>query len=190
LVQTRRLGQLIERLFDVGRIQSGHLDLLADDVDLVAVAREAVQAAEVMPGAPAITFTGERRLIRVRGDEARLGQVLLNLLTNAIEHAPHSSSIDVTVRRAGRTAEVEVRDHGDGIPADSLSNLFQAYARLGHGRRAGLGLGLYVAREIMIAHGGEIDVRSEPGEGTAVTVRLPLTTASARDRRETTPGPT
>ena len=190
LAQTRRLGQLIERLYDVGRIQSGHLDLLVEAVDLVAVVREAVEAAEVMAGAPAIDFSGERRLIRIRGDAARLGQVFLNLLTNAIEHAPRSSSINVAVRRAGGMAEVEVRDHGDGIPVDGLPRLFEAYARLGHGRRAGLGLGLYVAREIVKAHGGEIDVWSKPGEGTAVTVRLPLTTASARDRRKTTPGST
>jgi two-component system, chemotaxis family, CheB/CheR fusion protein len=185
LAQTRRLGQLIERLFDVGRIQSGQLDLTVDVVDLVGVVREAVHAAEVISGTPEIRFTAARGPIRVRGDAARLGQVFLNLLTNAIEHAPSSTTVDVTVSRVGRDAQVEVRDYGDGIAADGLPKLFQAYARLGHGRRrSGLGLGLYVAREIVTAHGGRIELSSRPGEGTTITVHLPLGRASAGDRRK------
>jgi two-component system CheB/CheR fusion protein len=180
LLQADRLGQLVERLFDVSRIQSGQLELLMESVDLVAVAREAVQAAEVLTGAPPIQLSAANRSIRLMGDPGRLGEVLLNLLTNAIEHAPRTATIDVAVRKVGKTAEVEVRDHGDGIPADSLSGLFQAYARIGQGRRSGLGLGLYVAREIVTAHGGAIEVASVPGEGATLTVRLPLTTAGSR----------
>jgi signal transduction histidine kinase len=147
------------------------------------VARESVQAAQTLPGAPPIRFSAANRTVRVRADAGRLGQVLLNLLGNAIEHAPRSASIDVTVRRAGRTAELEVVDHGDGIPADRLPRLFEAYGRLGQSRRTGLGLGLYLAREIVTAHGGQIDVSSIPGEGVTVTVRLPLGRTSARGRR-------
>jgi two-component system CheB/CheR fusion protein len=184
LAQTTRLGQLTERLFDVGLIQSGQLDITDEPVNLVAVVREAVQAAEVMPGAPEIRVFGARRGMRVRGDAARLSQVVLNLLTNAIEHAPRSATIDVTVRRVGRHAEVEVRDYGDGISPDGLPKLFEAYARLGRGRRTGLGLGLYVAREIVTAHGGQIDASSQEGEGTTLRVRLPLRKATARAREK------
>jgi two-component system CheB/CheR fusion protein len=185
LAQTRRLGQLIERLFDVGRIQSGQLDLTVDVVDLVGVVREAVHAAEVISSTPEIRFTAARGPVRVRGDAARLGQVFLNLMSNAIEHAPSSTTVDVTVSRVGRNAQVKVRDYGDGIAADGLPKLFQAYARLGHGRRrSGLGLGLYVAREIVTAHGGRIELSSRPGEGTTITVELPLGTSSAGDRRK------
>jgi two-component system OmpR family sensor kinase len=180
LLQADRLGQLVERLFDVSRIQSGQLELLMEPVDLVAVAREAVEAARVLTGAPPIQFSPANRSIRLTGDPGRLGQVMLNLLTNAIEHAPRTATIDVAVRKVGRIAEVEVRDHGDGIPADSLSGLFQAYARIGQGRRSGLGLGLFVAREIVTAHGGSIDVASVPGTGTTITVRLPVSAGGSR----------
>jgi two-component system CheB/CheR fusion protein len=179
LVQARRLGQLVERLFDVSRIRSGQLELHLEPVDLVAVARESVQAAQTLPGAPPIRFSAVNRTVRVRADAGRLGQVLLNLLGNAIEHAPRSASIDVAVRRAGQTAEIEVRDHGDGIPPDRLPRLFEAYGRLGQSRRTGLGLGLYLAREIVTAHGGLIDISSVEGEGATVTVRLPLGRRSA-----------
>jgi len=183
LDQTRRLGQLIERLFDVSRIQSGRLELVTEPVDLVAVAREVVQAAQVLPGAPPIRFSPANRSLHIRGDAARLGQVLFNLMANAIEHAPRSATIDVAVRRMGPHAEVEVRDHGEGIPTDSLPTIFEPYGRLGQPRRrTGLGLGLYVAREIVIAHGGTIEVSSQAGEGTAVTVRLPLGQRPARHR--------
>jgi signal transduction histidine kinase len=109
--------------------------------------------------------------------------VLFNLMANAIEHAPGSATIDVAVRRIGPHAEVEVRDHGEGIPTDSLPTIFEPYGRLGQPRRrTGLGLGLYVAREIVIAHGGTIEVSSQAGEGTAVMVRLPLGQRPARVR--------
>jgi two-component system CheB/CheR fusion protein len=181
LAQTTRLGQLIERLFDVTRIQSGQLDLDLERVDLVGIVREATQTAQVMTGAPAIRFTTANRSIRVRGDAGRLGQVFLNLLMNAIEHAPRSATIDVSVQRTSRHAEVEVRDYGDGIPQDSIATLFEPYARLGHAhRRTGFGLGLFLAREIVTAHGGEIGVSSREGDGTAIVVRLPLRRSRAR----------
>jgi len=111
----------------------------------------------------------------------RLEQVLLNLLTNAFEHAPGSETIEVTVSASGGQAVVTVRDHGPGIAEKDSRTMFEAYTRLGHPHRAsGLGLGLYVAREIVTAHGGEIEVTSRVGQGTVMTVRLPL--ASQRGR--------
>ena len=76
--------------------------------------------------------------------------------------------------KSGATAVVEVRDHGQGIATELLPLLFQPYARLGHKGSGGLGLGLYLAREIVVAHGGTIEAESKVGEGTALTVRLPL----------------
>ena len=94
----------------------------------------------------------------------------------AIEHAP-TSPIDVSLSHSGSFAIVEVRDHGPGIAPNVLPQLFQPYTRLGHKRSAGLGLGLYLAREIVAAHGGTIDAASTLGEGTVITVRLPLSVA-------------
>jgi two-component system CheB/CheR fusion protein len=175
LAQTRRLGALIERLLDVSRIQTGQLELLLETVDLVAVARDAVEVAQVLPNAPPIRLSTQKGPVFVRADPSRLEQVLLNLLANAIEHAPGSTTIEVAVGRDGRNARLEVRDYGQGIPADTLSTVFEAYTRLGHSQRgAGLGLGLFLAREIVTAHGGEIHATSSAGEGTTMTVRLPL----------------
>ena len=175
LDQTQRLGTLIERLLDVSRIQTGQLELLVEIVDLAAVVRSAVDVAEVLPKAPPIRLTAGPRHIAVRGDPARLEQVFLNLLANAMDHAPGSETIEVTVKHVGGRAEVAVRDHGPGISNEDVRTMFDAYTRLGHPHRApGLGLGLYVAREIVTAHHGEIDATSEVGKGTVVTVRLPI----------------
>jgi signal transduction histidine kinase len=181
LAQTRRLASLIERLLDVSRIQSGQLELLLDVVDLGDVVRSVVDVAQVVPKAPPIHVTGGLRPVPVRADPGRLEQVFLNLLANATEHAPGSGPIEVTVGSTDGHAEVTVRDHGPGVAAEDLRTMFDAYTRLGNPHRApGLGLGLYVAREIVTAHGGEIEAASEVGDGTVMTVRLPLADRRAR----------
>ncbi len=111
----------------------------------------------------------------MRGDAGRLEQVFLNLLANATEHAPDSKTIEVTIGSSDGVAEVAVRDRGPGISADGIRTMFDAYTRLGDPHQTpGLGLGLYVAREIVTAHEGEIEARSRVGKGTVVTVRLPV----------------
>jgi two-component system CheB/CheR fusion protein len=178
VLQARRLSELVERLFDVSRIKTGQLEIVARSIDLATVVREATEIASVLPNAPTIDFASKPASLIIRGDAGRLEQVFLNLLANAIEHATGSGSIDVTVRRSGRFALVEVRDHGDGIPADDLTGLFEAYGRLGYPQRGtGLGLGLFVSREIVAAHGGSIKAASVVGVGTTFSVRLPAVPA-------------
>jgi signal transduction histidine kinase len=181
LTQTRRLATLIERLLDVSRIQSGQLELLLEVVDLAAVVRSAVEVAQVLPKAPPIAVTAGRKAVHLRADPDRLEQVFLNLFTNAMEHAPGSGAIEVTIKATDGRAEVVVRDRGPGVAAADLRTMFDAYTRLGQPHRApGLGLGLYVAREIVTAHGGEIEATSRIGKGTVMTVRLPLVTPRGR----------
>jgi signal transduction histidine kinase len=121
----------------------------------------------------------------LEGDASRLQQVFVNLLSNAVEHAA-SGTIDVTVGRDGSVAVVEVRDYGQGIDSDVIPSLFQPYTRLGQKPSAGLGLGLYLAREIVTAHGGTINAESTCGEGTVITVRLPLAKVPANGRTRPT----
>ena len=180
LAQTRKIGELIERLFDVSRIQAGRLELTTTSIDLVALVQDAVDVAETLPKAPPIRVAPNRWPIPVQADAGRLEQVFVNLLSNAVEHAPTSPTIDVTVRRSRSTAVVEVRDHGPGIAGEELPLLFQPYTRLGKKRSAGLGLGLYLAREIVLEHGGTIEAESTVSEGTVITVRLPLAQRKAR----------
>jgi two-component system CheB/CheR fusion protein len=188
LNQTRRLATLIERLLDVSRIQSGQLELMLETVDLATLVRSAVDVAQVLPKAPPIRLTVAPKPVRVRVDPGRLEQVFLNLLANAMDHAPGSATIDLTVGVSDGRAEVTVRDHGPGVKAKDIRTMFEAYTRLGHPHRGpGLGLGLYVAREIVTAHDGEIDAASRIGKGTVVTVRLPLASRRSRGRRTTTP---
>jgi two-component system, chemotaxis family, CheB/CheR fusion protein len=184
LTQTRRLATLIERLLDVSRIQSGQLELQLKVVDLAAVVRSAMEVAQVLPKAPPIRVTFDSDPVRVRADSGRLEQVFLNLLANAMEHAGGSESIEVTVKTSGHHAEIMVRDHGDGIAAEDIRKMFEPYTRLGHAHRSqGLGLGLYVAREIVTAHGGEIDAKSRIGKGTRMSVKLPLAGRRSRNDR-------
>ena len=174
LVQTRQIGELIERLFDVSRIQAGRLALVPTPIDLVAIVHDAVDVAGTLPNAPTIRVVPTRGPIRLQGDAVRLEQVFVNLLSNAVEHAPASPTIDVSVSKTGSVAIVEVRDYGPGIPSDALPLLFKPYARLGQKSSSGLGLGLYLAREIVTAHGGTISAESKLDEGTVIIVQLPL----------------
>jgi two-component system CheB/CheR fusion protein len=186
LAQTRQVGELIERLFDVSRIQAGRLELATAPIDLVTIVRRAVEGAETLPNAPTIRFSTTRGPITVKADAGRLEQVFVNLLSNAVEHAATSPTIDVALSRSGSVAVVEVRDHGPGIADNELPQLFQPYTRLGSKPSAGLGLGLYLAREIVTAHGGTIEAESTLGEGTVIIVRLPV--GKPRARRNPRPG--
>ena len=187
VAQNRSIGQLIDRLFDVSRIKAGRFELDKAPVDLDAILRRAVEVAEMLPKVPPIRLSPVGGPLPLEADAGRLEQVFGNILANAAEHAAASSTIDVSVHRSGSRAVVAIRDHGPGIEADMMPRLFQPYAQLGKKRSAGLGLGLYLAREIVTAHGGTIEAQSTVGEGTAITVELPL--VDARTRRATRRSP-
>ncbi|QSQ21847.1 PAS domain-containing sensor histidine kinase [Pyxidicoccus parkwayensis] len=110
-----------------------------------------------------------------RWDRHRLTQVVSNLVGNALQHSPEGTPVTVTTRADGAIAVLEVHNHGGPIPPDLRAHLFEPFRRGSHspGRR-GLGLGLYIAHEIVRAHGGGLTVHSEEEEGTTFTVRLPL----------------
>ena len=119
----------------------------------------------------------ERRAPIVEGDRMRLMQVVLNLLQNALTHAPESKRIEVRLSRASNRARIQVQDHGPGIAPDTQSELFTRFYQ-GHfsqqSRSGGLGLGLFIARQIVEQHAGTIGVQSALGEGATFTVQLPL----------------
>jgi signal transduction histidine kinase len=108
----------------------------------------------------------------------RLSQVVLNLLTNAAKHAPHSRRVEVRLRREAGEALLEVQDYGPGIPAEALPHLFDRfYHAARRSAEDGLGVGLFITRVLVRAHGGAIEVRCAEGDGTTFTVRLPLLVA-------------
>jgi signal transduction histidine kinase len=110
-------------------------------------------------------------------DPRRIEQVLTNLLTNAITYAPDTDQIDVRLLRSGNRAEIQVEDYGPGIPAVDLPKIFSRFFQVERSTQPthqGLGLGLYLAKEIVGAHGGTISVDSTESKGTTFTLTLPL----------------
>jgi two-component system, chemotaxis family, CheB/CheR fusion protein len=177
--QADRLHHLVDELFDVTLAGRGGLTVHAASVPLAEVIRDTVEIAQGLADRQRFRVEELDKGIVVFADRARLQQVLLNLLSNALVHASQSPEVVVRLRRLRRRAEVEIEDHGPGIPRELQTKLFRRFERTSTSRR-GLGLGLYISREIVAAHGGTIDVDSEPGEGTIFTLRLPLASSAAK----------
>jgi two-component system CheB/CheR fusion protein len=175
VAQSRRIDILVSQLIEATRFQEGRLLLDRSPVDLRSVVRRAVETAEVLTNDQTITLDDQTTVATVTGDETRLEQVVLNLLTNAIHHASSSPEIDVRLRQTGDHLEIQVRDQGPGIPAADLPGIFDRFSQSTGGQGGGLGLGLFIAREIVTSHRGTIDVESADDHGTTFTVHLPTT---------------
>jgi len=172
----RRMDVMIQELLDASRLESGIVPLHRAPVDvsaLVALVVEQLGSAEdrarvtVRTSAPAvITFA----------DSPRLERVVVNLLSNALKYSPPDAPVGVDVRRGDGEAIVAVLDRGAGIPSDRLPLLFQRFARLErpHADPGGVGLGLYIARLIVEAHGGRVWAESEMGSGSTIGFAIPL----------------
>jgi PAS domain S-box-containing protein len=172
--QVRRLEVLIDNLLDVSRISSGRLTLQPEDVDLAEVLRDV--AARF---ADQISASGSKLDLTVTGpvighwDRLRLEQVVTNLLTNAIKYG-RGRPLQAVCEGTPTHGLVRIRDHGIGIDPEQLTRIFGRFERAVSARSyGGLGLGLYIARQIVDAHGGRIEVESRPGEGSLFTIELP-----------------
>jgi len=178
-----RMAQMLDDLVDAGRLEAGRpLELRRDSTDLVALVRQSVSEHQQ---------TTDRHVVQLRTDLAdlvgiwdrvRLGRVFDNLLSNAVKYSPRGGAIVVHVDADGQPptwAIVRVSDSGEGIPAADLPHIFERFRRGRNveGRIPGTGVGLSGVRSILEQHGGSIDVQSAVGEGTTVTVRLPLEAA-------------
>jgi PAS domain S-box-containing protein len=173
--QLGRISSLVDNLLDVSRISAGRLELELTDVDLVQLVRDVF---ERMYGL--MSQTGSQVTLNVpsepilgRWDAARLDQVLMNLLGNAARYG-QGHPITVSVRADNNQAWVSVRDEGIGIAREDLERIFGRFERAVSQRHyGGLGLGLYITRQIVEALGGQVRVESEPGQGAKFEVRLP-----------------
>jgi signal transduction histidine kinase len=170
--QILRMTQLINDLLDVTRIQAGRLELHREPVRLEALVREVCArcAPLLEAGQNALDLDLDPSVVS-DVDSSRLDQVLVNLLANAARHAP-GAAIRVSLVAGADDAVLSVRDGGPGIPEPVRSRIFERFVRM-PGSPTGLGLGLFICRQIVDAHGGTIEVQSEPGHGTAFVVRLP-----------------
>jgi two-component system CheB/CheR fusion protein len=184
--ELERLAGLVNDLVDVVRLRTGKLALHRAPVDLRGLLESAVAVTRGGAKVPPIEVgaSGPGEPILVSADAARLEQVVINLLVNAAKHATGTPRIEVRLRRvgvAGEQAEIVVEDFGRGIAAADLPHIFQSFyqgERRDRPSRGGMGLGLFIVREIVEAHGGTVAVDSELGRGTRMTVRLPLAEAA------------
>ncbi len=173
--ECERLQGIVDDLLDLSRIQSGRMELRAERTGaaaLLSTAADALRPAAVDAGiALAVDEPGEEEL--VKADPERVGLVLSNLLANAIRHTPRGGQITLRVVDRGEALRFEVSDTGEGIPPEHHERIFEKFYRVPGGRGGGVGLGLYIAREIVQAHGGDMGVVSAPERGSTFWFTLP-----------------
>jgi PAS domain S-box-containing protein len=182
LDQIDRMSRLILELLDVSRIETGRLEIRREPIAWAHFVRDVVHRhhTAVSDRRFHVSVTDDDRI--VTGDRDRLEQVLGNLLENAVKYSPDGSDVTVTVEDRGETFVTAVCDRGIGIPADELGQVFERFHR---GRQVsstnygGLGLGLYITKQIIERHGGAIWVESKEGQGTTFYFSLPVSSEPA-----------
>jgi K+-sensing histidine kinase KdpD len=175
--QVKRLNRMVLALLDVSRIDRGQLSIERSSLDMCALTRRVVDEMQLTITDRRIEVQGSAVPIIVAGDEMRLEQVLQNLLQNALKYSNPPHPITVTITRQADEVRIAVHDQGMGIPADALPDLFQRFYRAANAEAqhiSGMGIGLYVVKEIMALHGGGVSVESTEGAGSTFTVWLPV----------------
>lgn len=190
LEQTSRMGRLINDLRELVQVEGGGLTLQLEMVDLGALAQTAVDRAHTLSKTHTFRVEDAGFPVFVQGDRDRLGQVLDNLISNAIKYSQPGGEIVVRSEMVDEEARISVNDQGTGIPPASLSSLFDRFYRGGNSSgEAGLGLGLYITRMLVEAHGGRIWATSEEGCGSTFTAALPYQSVAGDPGDEPAPGP-
>jgi signal transduction histidine kinase len=165
--------RMIDSLLDASRLAEGKATTTLEDGDLAELVKQVARDWISIEPTAAFVVHVPNTPVRARFDAEWLGQVVENLLSNAIRHGASREPIEVTVAEAHDHVEVCVADHGAGIELELLPLLFQRFRR-GEDGRAGHGLGLYIASEVVRLHGGTIEARSTKGKGATFVVKLPL----------------
>ena len=177
--QGQRLEKLVTGLLDVSRIHMGRLELDIEEVELGASVRDALGAVEDEAAQSGSEIRVKGEPVRGFWDRLRISQVVTNLLANAVKYGG-GKAVEVEFGAEGDAAFLVVRDHGIGIDPADQPQIFERFERAVSSRNyGGLGLGLYIVKRIVEAHGGTITVQSKPGEGATFRVQLPLRPAVA-----------
>ncbi|MGZ8850959.1 MAG: sensor histidine kinase, partial [Thermoanaerobaculia bacterium] len=181
LDQIDRMSRLILELLDVSRIETGRLEIRREPIQWSTFVRDVVHRHHTAVSDRRFHMNVPDETLIVSGDRDRLEQVLGNLLENAVKYSPEGSEILVTVDNEEDQVVTSVCDNGIGIPSDELTQVFERFHR---GRQVsstnygGLGLGLYITKQIIERHGGKIWVESREGSGTMFSFSLPAVRAA------------
>lgn len=173
--QVQAMMRLIDDMMDVARIRSNRLSIRPEEVDLPALLARVVDnlSNQALAAGSAITLHADVP-VTARWDEFRIEQVLINLLTNALRYG-EGKPVSVSLSLLPQGACISVRDQGRGISVADQQRIFEQFERVANGDgTGGLGLGLYITRQLVEAHGGSISVQSTPGEGAVFSIILPL----------------
>jgi len=174
----QRLVSLVNDILDLSTIEAGYLKLYPADVKVRVLIEQVAHLTQEWARKQKIEmFVQCPDDVVIFADERRMKQVLLNLISNAINYSPAGGLLTVAAHVQGDFVDISVRDTGMGIPADDLQHVFTPFERIrsrkAH-RRGGAGLGLSLVKSIVELHGGDVKIESREGVGTTVTCRLPL----------------
>lgn len=172
----QRMRRVIESLLELARLDAGQETMRRERVDFARVAADCLDLVRPLAAERQVTLHSELQPAECIGDPERLGQVITNLLTNAIHYNREGGEVRVAVQVQDGAVRLDVSDSGQGIAMDELPRIFERFWRADASRaraQGSAGLGLAIAKSIMDAHGGTIKAASEPGRGSTFTVRLP-----------------
>jgi heavy metal sensor kinase len=176
--ESKQMSRLVDQLLSLARADAGKEHWNFTQVDIGKLINNLSTDAEILCQEKGLSFQlGEMQPLVVKGDEARLRELFMNLLDNAIRYTPAPGMVSISSRREGQMAVVAVRDTGVGIPAEDMPFIFERFYRVDKSRsraQGGTGLGLAICKHIAEAHGGKIEVESEVGAGSTFSVWLPL----------------
>jgi heavy metal sensor kinase len=176
--ESRRMSSLIDQLLTLARADAGKEQWNFTEVNLNTLITDLSTDVEILCREKGLSFQlGQTQDLAMKGDEARLRELFMNLLDNAIRYTPAPGTVSVSLRREGQMAVVAITDTGVGIPAEDIPFIFERFYRVDKSRsraEGGSGLGLAICRHIAEAHGGRIEVESQVGAGSTFSVWLPL----------------
>ncbi len=173
--QVSLLDRMVGDLLESSRVEAGHLELKKSPYDVRDIVKEAVSLHESSSKIHQISFVAEGPMT-CDCDPLRINQVMHNLMSNAIKYSPHGGTIKVAIRKEEGFARVTIQDQGIGIDAEDQHKIFEPFRRTKATKQTipGVGLGLSVAKKIVEAHGGKVELSSAPGKGSTFAIKLPL----------------
>jgi signal transduction histidine kinase len=177
--QIKAMIRLIDDMLDVSRMKSGTLSIRPGKVELMGLLERVVNDLSLQASAAGSTLQlSAHGPVEGFWDEFRIEQVIVNLLTNALRYGG-GGQVELSVHEIGCNVRIDVRDHGKGIAPDFIERIFEPYERgAKSGEPKGLGLGLYISRQLATSHGGELTVQSAPGQGATFSLLLPCSEES------------